>query len=37
MAGYSYLVDKLKEEVEVKASVRDLERYSDDYRWYDNL
>lgn len=37
MGGYDYLLQELKDTVEAKASVRDLERYSDDYRWYEKL
>lgn len=35
--GSSYLIDQLKEEVDGIASIRNLERYADDYRWYENL
>jgi hypothetical protein len=37
MSGYEYLVQELKDLVSTKASIRDLDRYSDDYRWYENL
>jgi len=35
--GVAYLVRQLSELVSERASQRDLERYSDDYRWYENL
>jgi len=37
MAGISYLVGRLKEEVSSAAAARNLDRYADDYRWYENL
>jgi len=37
MLGTTYLVMRLKEEVSSRAANRDLERYSDDYRWFENL
>ena len=37
MAGITYLVEQLKDEVAARASDRDLDRYADDYRWYENL
>lgn len=37
MSGFDYLFVQLKDAVSTRASARDLERYSDEYRWYDNL
>lgn len=37
MPGITYLVGRLKEEVSSRASQRNLERYADDYRWFENL
>ena len=34
--GTAYLVRHLFDLVSERASLRDLERYSDDYRWYEN-
>ncbi|WP_322895656.1 MULTISPECIES: hypothetical protein [unclassified Yoonia] len=35
--GLGYLYAQLKEAVSSRASARDLNRYADDYRWYENL
>ena len=37
MSGVTYLVERLKDEVSSHASARNLERYADDYRWFENL
>lgn len=37
MTGHDYLVQELKDLVATKAAIRNLNRYADDYRWYDNL
>jgi hypothetical protein len=35
--GITYLVERLKEEVSSAAAMRNLDRYAEDYRWYENL
>lgn len=37
MAGVTYLIERLREEVSSAAAARNLDRYADDYRWYENL
>lgn len=37
MAGVTYLVERLREEVSSAAAARNLDRYAEDYRWYENL
>ena len=37
MSGMTYLVGRMKDEVSSRASQRNLERYADDYRWFENL
>lgn len=37
MSGITYLIEHLKDEVSSRASARNLERYADDYRWFENL
>lgn len=36
MSGITYLVERLKDEVSSRASLRNLDRYADDYRWFEN-
>lgn len=37
MSGIPYVVERLKDTLASRASVRNLERYADDYRWFENL
>lgn len=37
MSGHTYLFERLKDEVSSRASQRNLDRYADDYRWFENL
>ena len=37
MAGVTYLVERLKDEVSSAAAARNLDRYAEDYRWYESL
>lgn len=37
MAGITYLIERLKGAVAAEAAQRNLDRYAEDYRWYENL
>lgn len=37
MSGIIYLIEGLKDEVSSRAASRNLDRYADDYRWFENL